>query len=84
MSSDGSASSDSEEESDDEGPFQEGTALDRASRALGRPNWSPDDLALCKEGALGMVRFYLEFSSDSIRLKKAIIVDPAPWIVQND
>ena len=67
MSSDGSASSDSEEESDDEGPFQEGTALDRASRALGRPNWSPDDLALCKEGALGMVRFYLEFSSNRAR-----------------
>ena len=78
MSSDGSASSDSEEEeeesdvSEDESeepdpaaavsPYRMGSALDRASRAMGRPNWSPD-YALCKGGAIGMARFYLDVTS---------------------
>lgn len=71
---DGSACSYSEEEeSDEEGQFQAGTALDRASWALGRPNWSPDDLAHCKEGAMGMVRFFLEFSSN--RARSVALVD---------
>ena len=76
MSSDGSASSDSEEEEEEESeepdpwvwpaaavsPYRMGSALDSASRAMGRPNWSPD-YALCKEGAIGMARFYLDVAS---------------------